>query len=59
MDDDFQKRIWEQIHKIWIEPEVEKRRSKGLITDEFKIRECRILFPKDESPKVEFNDEIA
>src|ERR1043165_1048782 len=53
------KNMFSQIDKLWIAPEVEKRRNNKSLPSDFKIFRCLIRLPQDKEPIVEFNDEIS
>jgi hypothetical protein len=50
--------LFDQIHNLWIEPEISRRNQKKLLPENFKIYRCLIKLPKGQSPIVEFNDEV-
>lgn len=49
--------LFRQLTQEFIQPEIEKRRSRGELPDEFRIRKCLILFGSLLNPQVLFNDE--
>ncbi len=51
--------LYNQIWKLWIEPEIQRRTQYGSLPEDFKISRCLIRLPKDKPPIVEFNDEIS
>ena len=51
--------IFDQVHKLWIEPEVTRRKQTDSLPEDFRIFCCLIRLPKDRSPIVEFNGEIG
>ncbi|MFH1690691.1 MAG: hypothetical protein ABIE42_10730 [Candidatus Eisenbacteria bacterium] len=53
------KTFFEQVHQLWIEPEICRRREAGKLPDAFQIRRCLILLPPEASPVVLLNDEIG
>jgi hypothetical protein len=59
LDAEGKKNFWNQVHENYVQPEVEHRRTLGEIDDNFRIREFRILMPKDQPHIVEFNEEIS
>ncbi|NTW16527.1 MAG: hypothetical protein HGA41_03590, partial [Syntrophaceae bacterium] len=52
-------KFFENIHKMWIEPEVIKRQQAGAIPADFRILRALIRLPKEKPPIVEFNEEIS
>lgn len=59
LDAEGMKGMFEQIHKLWIEPEVKRRQDSGGLPDGFKIYRCLIRLPQNKAPIVEFNNEIG
>ncbi|HEX8459715.1 MAG TPA: hypothetical protein VF656_20640 [Pyrinomonadaceae bacterium] len=59
LDAEGMKNMFGQIHKLWIEPEVNRRQEAGKLPDGFKIYRCLIRLPQNRPPIVEFNDEIG
>ena len=51
--------LFDDVHRLWVEPELVRRREKSSITDNFRIRGCLIRLPVGSDPIVEFNDEIV
>ena len=51
--------FFEGLHKLWIQPEVDRRFSETGIPSDFKILHCLIKLPKNQTLIVEFNDEVA
>lgn len=45
--------------KLWVEPEIARRRKTASLPEDFKILRFLIRLPRDRSPIVEFNDEIS
>src|SRR5260221_10019353 len=52
------KRTFDQVHDMWIKPELARRRAAGQLADSFVIKSCLIRMPKDKAPIIDFNDEI-
>ena len=50
--------LFDQVCKLWIEPEVLRRKQTGNLPEDFRMLRCLIRLPKDKPPMVEFNDEI-
>lgn len=50
--------LWKWVDSTYVQPEVERRRQSGQLLDDFKIRQFRILMPKEREAIVQFNDEI-
>ncbi|MGC2236178.1 MAG: hypothetical protein WA584_08455 [Pyrinomonadaceae bacterium] len=58
MSEEGIKNLWEWVDKTYVQPEVQRRRQNDLLPDDFKIRQFRILMPKNREVIVQFNDEI-
>lgn len=59
MDDTAKQNFFDQMHRLWIEPEIQKRTAEGTLPPDFKIYRALMLLPKDRPPIVSFNDEIG
>lgn len=59
LDNQAAQNFFKHTHELWIQPEIERRRSEGILPDNFQIRECLIRLPQDKPPIVEFNDEFG
>lgn len=59
LDEKGVKNLFGQIHKLWIAPEISRRKKAGNLPENFKIFRCLVRLPKDGSPIVEFNNEIG
>lgn len=57
INDEGAKNLFEQILKLWIEPEIENRKKENKLPSEFKLDQCLIRFPKSSPPIVQFNQE--
>src|SRR5512140_3778396 len=51
--------LFKQVHQLWIEPELSRRKHLGTLSPNFKIFRCLVRLPLDRPPLVQFNDEIA
>jgi hypothetical protein len=50
--------FFNQVMKLWIEPEILKRKQRGTpLPENFKMYRCLIRLPQDRDPIVEFNEE--
>lgn len=58
LDEKGVQNLFDQVYKLWIEPEVTHRKQTDSLPEDFRIFSCLIRLPKDQSPIVEFNDEI-
>lgn len=58
LDEQGMQTFFNDVHRLWVEPELERRREEGLIEDAFRIRQCLILLPKSQPPIVRFNSEV-
>jgi hypothetical protein len=50
--------LFNQVNKLWIDPEILRRKQANSLPEGFKIRQCLIKLPKDQPPIIEFNNEI-
>ena len=57
-DEEAGSNFFNQISKIWIKPEINRRRLLGLIDENFTWSSCRILLPRVGPNQIEFNKEI-
>ncbi len=51
--------FFNQIVQLWVNPEIERRKQNGTLSDPLFIQKCLITFPKDNPPVVKFNDEFG
>lgn len=58
LDEKGAQNLFDQINKLWIEPEVSRRKQAESLPKNFKIFRCLIKLPKDNTPIIDFNDEI-
>jgi len=58
LDEKGSQRLWDDLHRLWILPEVERRSREGTLPAKLGIRNCLIRLPQDNPPIVQFNDEI-
>ena len=59
MDEEFIQNLMQQVHELWISPEVERRREAGRLPDDFKIRAAQVIMNLDaDAPEVRFNEEV-
>jgi hypothetical protein len=47
------------IMKLWVNPEIERRKQNGTLQSPLIIQKCLITFPKGSSPIVKFNEEFG
>ncbi|REK16518.1 MAG: hypothetical protein DWQ37_07315 [Planctomycetota bacterium] len=57
-DDEATLNLWRQINRLWVGPEIERRKAEGRLPEGFSIRRCLIKLFGDRQSIVEFNDEI-
>lgn len=50
--------FFNQIFKLWVNPEIEERKKNGKLSSTFTISTCLITLPIGKPPSVKFNDEI-
>lgn len=48
-----------QIMKLWIEPEISRRKQTGTLPENFGINRCLIRLPLDKNPIIEFNEDAG
>ena len=58
MDDKIKKRAFEQTMDIWINPEIEIRKRKGWLKDNFELKRAQIIFNPKKRPKIRFNEDV-
>lgn len=58
LDEQGTQTFFDQIHTLWIGPEIDRRKAEARLPADFKIRACLIKLPVGKPPIVEFNDEI-
>ena len=58
-NEEEKKRIFDQVMNLWAIPEIERRRNKGSIKDDFEIERVQVIFTLGKSPEVKFNEEIT
>lgn len=59
LDNSGSQNLFNQIMKLWIKPELEKRHNDNSIDKNFKFDRCLIKFPKNEAVIVNFNEEVG
>lgn len=59
MDQVAVQNFFQEIDRLWIQPELKRRKSEGTLANDFRIRECLIRLPEGRPPIVEFNDEFG
>ena len=57
-DAEGSKALLEQVLTVWVNPEIERRRSAGTWTDGFTLHGAQIIMNIGEAPKVRLNDEV-
>lgn len=58
LDENGARNFLNQIFKLWIEPEIARRRVSGKASEDFAVARCLIKLPPDRAPMVEFNNEV-
>jgi hypothetical protein len=51
--------LFNNIHRLWIDPEIVRRKASGSLPPDFKILRCLVRLPQDKAPIIQFNDEIG
>lgn len=57
-DEKVARNLFDQIHKLWIKPELSRRKQIGNLPQNFIVSRCLIRLPNDKPPVIEFNEEI-
>ncbi|MBU1198913.1 MAG: HEPN domain-containing protein [Nanoarchaeota archaeon] len=59
MNQDTSQKLFQQTMEMWIEPEIDKRKSFNRIPDDFKLKSAQIIFSLDRGwNKVRLNEEV-
>jgi hypothetical protein len=59
VDEEFIHNLTQQVHELWINPEVERRREAGRLPDDFAISRAQVIMNLDaDAPEVRFNEEV-
>jgi uncharacterized protein (UPF0332 family) len=59
MDEEFIQNLIQQVHELWINPEVERRREAFRLPDDFAISRAQIIINLDaDAAEVRFNEEV-
>jgi len=58
-DQEASQRAFNDVHRLFVEPELQRRRERGTLPENFRIHRCLILLPADAQPIVTFNEEIG
>jgi hypothetical protein len=53
VDEEFSQNLMQQVHELWINPEVERRREAGRLPDDFAISRAQVVMNLD-APEVRF-----
>src|SRR5436305_9054968 len=51
--------LFQEIDATWVRPEIERRRTAGDLSEDFKVRQCLIRLPRNCPPIVAFNNEFG
>jgi uncharacterized protein (UPF0332 family) len=58
-NEEERKRIFDQIMNIWAIPEIERRKKKGILEDDFEIKRAQVIFTLGKPPEIKFNEEVG
>src|SRR5262245_48408982 len=58
MDQAGAKNMLDSIHRLWVKPELDRRRQSGT-PPTLPLRQCLIRLPRGRAPIVQFNDEVG
>ncbi len=58
-NEEEKKRIFDQVMNLWAIPEIERRKKKGILKDDFEIRRVQVIFILGEPPRVRFNENVG
>ena len=52
------KRVFNQALKIWIIPDIEEKKKKGWLKEDFKFNKAQIIFTPNKTPKIKYNESV-
>jgi hypothetical protein len=59
VDEEFSQNLMQQVHELWINPEIERRREAGRLPDDFALTSVQVIMNLDaDAPEVRFNEEV-
>ncbi|MFH1152100.1 MAG: hypothetical protein V1788_03185 [Nanoarchaeota archaeon] len=58
-NEEEKKRIFDQVMNIWAIPEIERRKSKGILEEDFEIKRVQVIFTLGKPPEIKFNEEVS
>jgi len=58
-NEEEKKRIFDQIMNIWAIPEIERRKKKGILGDDFEIKRVQVIFTLGKPPEIKFNEKVG
>ena len=59
VDEEFIQNLMQQVHDLWINPEIERRRGMRRLPDDFAIRRAQVIMNLDaDALEVRFNEEV-
>ena len=58
MDEEFIQNLMQQVHELWINPEIERRREAGRLPDDCAMDAQVIMNLDTDAPEVRFNEEV-
>jgi hypothetical protein len=60
LDGEGAKNLWNHVHEIWINPEIERRRKMGSIPADFRVYAAQIMSLTDcRDNQIRLNEEVA
>lgn len=59
LDEEASQRAFNDVHRLFVEPELQRRRERGALPENFRIHRCLVLLPPEATPVVRFNEEIG
>ncbi len=59
LDEEAASNLFNQIMKLWIKPEISRRKQGGTLPENFRMNRCLIRLPQDQDPIIEFNEEAG
>jgi uncharacterized protein (UPF0332 family) len=53
------KRVFDQVMNIWAIPEIERRKRKGILKNDFEIKRVQVIFTIGKPPEIKFNENVG
>ncbi len=59
LNQDEIKRVFDQVMNIWVIPEIERRKKKGILENDFEIKKVQVIFTIGKLPEIKFNENVG